>query len=86
MRHPQGTASGGAGVIHLEDDLRSAGLVWLDRRAEIETILQREYPNLDLGTLRSIVSGCQLYTTCRDAFFESIVEEASLPAADGAVQ
>lgn len=68
---------------HLDTDLRSAGLVWLDRRQDIETILQREYPNLDVGLLRSIVSGCQLYTTCRDQFFESILEEASLPALDG---
>ncbi|MGA1753621.1 MAG: hypothetical protein ACO395_09750 [Pontimonas sp.] len=73
-------------MIHLETDLRSAGLVWLDRRAEIESILQREYPELDAAVLRSIVSGCQLYTTCRDEFFASIIDEASLPALDGAVR
>lgn len=73
-------------MTHLDTDLRSAGLVWMDRRQDIETILQREYPNLDVGLLRSIVSGCQLYTTCRDQFFESILEEASLPALDGRVQ
>ena len=73
-------------VIHLNEDLRSAGLVWLDRRVDIEAILQREYPELDMGLLRSIVSGCQLYTTCRDEFFSSIVDEASLPALDGVVR
>lgn len=72
-------------MIHLEADLRSAGLVWLDRRVEIERILKREYPQLDEGLLRSIVSGCQLYTTCRDEFFSSILDEASLPALDGRV-
>jgi hypothetical protein len=73
-------------MTHIDDDLRGAGLVWLDRRADIETILQREYPTLDPVVLRSIVSGCQLYTTCRDPFFESILEEASLPALDGMVR
>lgn len=73
-------------MIHLETDLRAAGLVWLDRRADIETILKREYPELDEGLLRSIVSGVQLYTTCHDAFFASIVDEASLPALDGMVR
>lgn len=73
-------------MIHLDTDLRAAACVWLDRRVDIEAILRREYPDLDETLLRSIVSGCQLYSTCRDEFFASILEEASLPALDGAVR
>ena len=65
--------------VHRNEDLHAAGLVWLSRRKDIEAVMCREFPHISALDIQSLVSGCTLYTTCRDEFWKQIYEERMLP-------
>lgn len=60
---------------YTDDDIRSAGLVWLSRRDVIEKLLLHENRHLSSTDVRAIVGGCNLYSACSDEMFDQLVAE-----------
>lgn len=60
---------------YTNDDIRSAGLVWLSRRDVIEKLLLHDNRHLSDVDVKALVGGCHLYSSCSDEMFDQLVAE-----------
>jgi hypothetical protein len=61
------------GRVYTSSDLHGAALVWMDRRRAIEKMLIKDFPEMKLHELVSVLRTIELYATCSEELFTDVV-------------